>query len=84
MKNSFVIHTDIESLFEKSLGCNINPEESSKAKVIKYLVFGYALFTHCSFDSSRSKNDIYRGADCVKKFCADSKKHKTEVTNYEK
>ena len=84
MKNSFVIYADTESLFEKSLGCNNNPEESSKAKVIKYLVYGYSLFTHCSCGSSRSKNDIYRDADCVKKFCADPRKHKTEIPNYEK
>ena len=39
---------------------------------------------HCSFDSSNSKQDFYRGAGCTEKFYEDLEKHATEVINYQK
>ena len=38
----------------------------------------------CSFDSSKSKHNFYRGVNCLKKFCADLKNQATEIINYEK
>ena len=43
-----------------------------------------SLFTHSLFDNSKSKHDLYRGIDCMRKFCEDLKKHSTDITNYEK
>ena len=61
-----------------------NLEESSLTKTRKHKTCDYSLFIHCSFDSSRSKHDFRRGADCIKKFRPDRKKHTTEIINYEK
>ena len=53
-------------------------------KISKHTTCGYSLFTHCSFDNSKNKNDFRRGADCMEEFCADLKKHATEIIYYEK
>ena len=45
---------------------------------------GYSLFTHCLFDKTKHKLDYYRGEDCMKKFCKDSREHTTKTINYEK
>ena len=62
--------------------CDNNPEESSTREISKCTACGYSLFTHCSFDSSESELNFYRGADCLEKFCADIKDHAAEIINY--
>ena len=64
--------------------CINNPNESSTAKINKHTPSGYSIFTSCSFDESKNKLNYYRGNDCMKKFCKDSKEHATRTINYEK
>ena len=64
--------------------CYNNPEASSTTKINKHTPSGYAIFTHCSFDKSKSKLNYYRGEDCMTKFCKDLREHATKITNYEK
>ena len=45
---------------------------------------GYSIFTHCSFDKSKSKLNYCRGEDCMSKFCKDLREHATKIINYEK
>ena len=66
MTFSYTIYADLESLFEKMNTCHNNPEESSTISINKYTPFGYSLFTHCSFDTTKNKFDYYRGKDCMK------------------
>ena len=47
--------------------CYNNPEESSATKINKHTPSGYSIFTHCSFDKSKSELNCYRGEDCMKK-----------------
>ena len=75
LKSPFIIYANTESLLDKIHTSNNYPEKSSTTKISKQTVCCYSLFTHCSFDSS--KNIFYRGVDCMKKFCADLKKHAT-------
>ena len=64
--------------------CYNNPEESSKTKINKHTPSGYSIFTHCSFDKSKSKLNYYRGEDCMTMFCKDLREHATKIINYEK
>ena len=64
--------------------CYNNPEESSTTKINKHTPSGYSIFTHCSFDKSKSKLNYYRGEDCMIKFCQDVREHATKIINYEK
>ena len=64
--------------------CYNNPEESSTTKMNKHTPSGYSIFTHCSFDKSKSKLNYYRGEDCMTKFCKDLREHATKIINYEK
>ena len=84
MKVSFIIYVDLECLLEKISTCINNPNESSTTKINKHTPSGYSIFTSCSFDKSKNKLNYYRGKDCMKKFCKDSKEHATRIINYEK
>ena len=54
------------------------------AEINKHTPSGYSLYTHCSFDKSKNKLDYYRGKNCMKKFCKDSRAHAAKIINYEK
>ena len=84
IKLPFVVYADLECLLEKMNACYNNPEESSTTKINKYTPSGYSIFTHCSFDKSKSKLNYYRGEDCMTKFCKDLREHATKIINYEK
>ena len=79
----FVVYADLECLLEKMITCYNNLEESSTTKISKHMPSGYSIFTHCSFDKSKSKLNYYRGQDCMTKFCKDLREHATKVINYE-
>ena len=59
--------------------CYNNPEKSSTTKINKHIPSGYSIFTHCSFDKSK-----YRDEDCMIKFCKDLREHETKIINYVK
>ena len=84
IKLPFVVYADLECLLEKMNTCYNNPEESSKTKINKHTPSGYSIFTHCSFDKSKSKLNYYRREDCMTKFCKDLREHATKIINYEK
>ena len=84
MKLPFVIYADLEWLLERMSTCINNPNESSTTKINKCTPSGYSIFTHCSFDKSKTKLNHYRGKDCMKKFSKDLRKHVSKIINYEK
>ena len=84
IKLPFVDNADLECLLEKMSTRYNNPEESSTTKIYKDTPSGYSIFTHCSFDKSKSKLNYYRGEDCMTKFCKDLREHATKIINYEK
>ena len=79
-----VVSADLECLLEKMSTCYNNPEESSTTKINKHMPSGYSIFTHCSFDKSKSKLNFCRGEDCMTKFCKDLREHATKIINCEK
>ena len=79
IKLPFVVYADLECLLEKMSTCYNNPEESSTTKINKHTPSGYSIFTHCSFNKSKSKLNYYRGEDCMTKFCKDLREHATKI-----
>ena len=57
MKVTFIIYVDLEPLLEKMSTCNNNPEKSPTTKINKHTLYGYSLFTHCSFDATKNEPD---------------------------
>ena len=84
IKSPFIIYADLECLLEKISTCYNNPGKSSTTEINKHTPSGYLLFTHCSFDETKTKRDYYRGEDCMKTFCKDLREHATKIINYEK
>ena len=71
MKVPFTIYADLESSLEKMNTYHNNPEKSSPTKLNKHTPYGYSLFVHCSFDTTKNKFHYYRGKNCMKNFCLD-------------
>ena len=67
MKTPFISYADLESLLEKMNVSHNNPEKSSATKIDKHTPSCYSLFTHCSFDTTKSKLDYYRDKNCILK-----------------
>ena len=83
MNAPFFIYFNFECLPEKINTCHNNPEKLSATKINNHTPSGYSLFTCYSFNAKKNKLDCYRGADCMKKFCIDLKKHVERIINYE-
>ena len=46
-----------------------NPENSPTTKVSKHIPSSFPISTISLFSSIENKHDVYRGKDCMKKFC---------------
>ena len=84
IKSPFVIYADLECLLEKMSTCQNNPNKSFTTKINKHTPSGYSIFTSCSFDQTKNKQDYYVGKDCMKKFSKNLRTHTTKIINYEK
>ena len=82
MKFPFVIHADMPPLLESMSACHNNPKKSSRTKISKHRLPGYALFTPCLFDNTNNKFSYYRGKDCIEKFFKDLKEHAAKIRKY--
>ena len=60
-----------------------NPKESYTEKKAKHEPLGYSLSLISSFNSKENKHRVYRGRDCIEKFCKDLKELATKIINYE-
>ena len=81
-KALFIIYADLECIIQKINGCNNNPENSSTAKVSKHIPSSFSMSTISSFRSIENKNDVYRGKDCMKKFCESLREDAKRVINF--
>ena len=73
-----------EFLLETINTCHDNPEKSWKTKRNKHAPFGYSLFTHCSFDTTKYKFDYFRGKNCMKNVYLNLREYVAKIINYEK
>ena len=83
-KAPFIIYADLECIIEKIDGCKNNPENSSTTKVSKHIPSGFSMSTISSFRSIENKHGVYRGKDCMKKFCAFLREHTMKMYNFKK
>ena len=83
-KALFIIYVDLECIIEKIDGYKNNPENSSTTKVSEYIPSGFSVSTLSSFRSIDNRHDIYRGKDCMKKFCEFLRKHAMKIINFKK
>ena len=80
----FIIYEDLECIIEKIDGCESNLENSSATKVSEHIPSGFSMSTISSFRSIENKHDVYRGKDCMKKFCEFLRKHAMKIINFKK
>ena len=83
LKAPFTIYADLECLLIKEQSCQNNPNESYTERKAKHEPSGYSLNLVSSFDSKENKHNVYRGRDCIKRFCSDLKELATKIINYE-
>ena len=83
-KAPFVIYADIECIIEKIDGCKSNLENSSTTRASKHIPSGFSVSTISSFRSIQNKHDVYRGKDCMKKFCEYLRQHPMKIINFKK
>ena len=65
-------------------GFKNNHENSSTTKVIEHIPSDFSMSTISWFWSIENKHDVYRGNDCLKKFCEFLKEDTMEIINFKK
>ena len=83
-KAPFIIYADLECIIEKTDGCKNNPENSSTTKVRKHISSGFSMSTISSFRSIENKHDVYKGKNCMKKFCEFLRERAMKIINFKK
>ena len=83
-KEPFIIYADLECIIEKIDRCKNNPENSSTVKVIDLFQSRYSMSTISSFRNIENEHDVYRGKDCMKKFCVSLREHAIKIINFKK
>ena len=64
-----IIYVDLECIIGKTDVSKNNPENLSAAKVSEHIPSGFSISKIFSFRSIENNHDVYRGKDCMKKFC---------------
>ena len=71
-------------MIEKIDKCKNNPGNSSTTKVSGQIPSGFSMFTILSFRSIENKHDVYRGKDCMEKFCEYLRENSMKTINFKK
>ena len=83
-KTPFIIYAGLECLIEK-IDAKNDPENSSTAKLSKHVPSSFPMSTVSLFRKIENKYDVYRGKDCMKKFCESLREqHALKVINFKK
>ena len=77
-KVPFIIFADLKCLIEKIDGCKNN----SEIKVSEHILSGFSMSTISSFKTIEYKHDVYRGKDCMKKFCESLREHSIKMISF--
>ena len=83
-KAPFSINANLECIIEKINGCRNNSENLTTTKVSKHIPSGFSMYAISSFRSISNKHDVYRGKDCMKKFCESLREHTMKIINFKK
>ena len=79
-KAPFIIYADLQCIIEKIDGCKNIPENSSTTKVSEHIPSSSSMSIISSFRSIESEHAVYRGKDCIKKFCESLREHAMKIT----
>ena len=74
----------LECIIEKIDECKNNPENLSTTNVSEHIPSGFSMFTISSFRSTENKHDVYRGKDCMKRFCEFLREYAIKIINFKK
>ena len=77
----FVIYPDLECLIEKIDGCKNNTKNSFTGKVGEHIPTGFSMSLISSFKNIQNRHDVYRGKDCMKKFCESLRENAIKIIN---
>ena len=80
-KAPFIIYADLEFIIERTDGCKNNPENSSPTTARVHIPSGFPV---ASFRGKENKHDVYRGKDCVKRFCESLREHAMKIINFKR
>ena len=83
-KTTFIIYSDLECIIGKIDGCKNNPENLSTTKVSEHIPSDFSMSTISSYRSIENKHDLYRGKDCMKKFCEFLREHAIKIIKFKK
>ena len=78
-----IIYADLDCIIENTDGCKNTPENSSTTKVGEHIPSGFSRST-ILFKSIEDKHHLYRGKDCMKKFCESLRGHAMKMINFKK
>ena len=80
----YIIYPDIESLIRKIDGCENNLENTSTTKIREHIPCGYLISTFWGFNHIEDKQTLYRGKDCMKRFCESLREDAKGIIDFEK
>ena len=83
-KMQYIIYADMESVIKKIDGCANNPENSSTTKIGELIPCGYSMSTVWGSNNIENKHTLYRGEDCMKKFCEFLRERGKNMIDFEK
>ena len=81
-KAPFFIYADLDCLIEKIDGYKNNPENSSAAEVGKHIMSDFSMPKILLVKNIKTKHDVYRSKDCMKKFCESLREHTMKRINF--
>ena len=73
-KAQCIIYADLECIIENLF----------TTKVSKHIPSGFSISTISSLRSIENKHDVYRGKDCMKRFCEYLKEYAMKIINFKK
>ena len=83
-KALFISYVDLEYLIEKISEYKNNPEKSPATTVGGHIPSGFSMYATSSLKDIKNKHDVYRGKDCMKKFCESLKEHAMKIIKFKK
>ena len=76
----FIIYADLEFFIKRIDGCK-NKFEKSSTTVGEHITYGGSMCSIWTLDGIE-KQDIYRGQDCMKRFCESLTEHSMKIINF--
>ena len=80
----FIIYADLECMIEKINECKNNHENSPTTKVSEHIPSDFQMSAITLFRNIENKHDVYRGKDCIKKFCEILREHAMKIIYFKK